>query len=537
MIPYYLTILFLKRINNSKLLLIYFCSCFILIISFYFYLFRIKSNCSNWAKGLNNTYIENNSSKYGCQIKIPKKCAYKIWNNIQDYTKIRKIDCKIYDKKKLIENILRNSNSSFINRNTVKFGFPLTNKDQICLNDFSYDENPIFKYVMNNLVDMDKKEILSKYYKDRIPEIQLDFSDDNKANLIIDVKFNKTLSKDRRLLETNSIPYSNNILLLYIDSLSRNNAIRQLKKTINFFEKFLSYKGGFNPKYPFEIFHSFQFFKYHAFDGYTFTNYPFLFYGQKKENIHKHLITKFLKENGYITCLAIDICNIDNTRTYFNFSRQDVFDHQYLSCDPNNFDISINTIRCLYGKQNTEYFINYTEQFWRKYKDNRKYASLLINHGHEGTLNVVKYQDDVIAKFLNRLFNENLLKDTSIILLSDHGVGMPSIYYIYDFYIREIYLPSFFIIINDRKNISYEQQYKFIHENQQNFITAFDIYNTLGNIIYGDKYNDIINKTLEIDSAKSNLGISLFDKINSKERSPKIYTNYSLMSDSVCFSN
>ncbi len=135
------------------------------------------------------------------------------------------------------------------------------------------------------------------------------------------------------------------------------------------------------------------------------------------------------------------------------------------------------------------------------------------------------------------MFNENLLKDTSIILLSDHGVGMPSIYYIYDFYIREIYLPSFFIIINDRKNISYEQQYKFIHENQQNFITAFDIYNTLGNIIYGDKYNDIINKTLEIDSAKSNLGISLFDKINSKERSPKIYTNYSLMSDSVCFSN
>ena len=84
------------------------------------------------------------------------------------------------------------------------------------------------------------------------------------------------------------------------------------------------------------------------------------------------------------------------------------------------------------------------------------------------------------------MFDENLLKDTSIILISDHGVGMPSIYYFYDFYSTEAHLPSFFIIINDRKNLTYEEQYKFIQENQQTFITAFDIYNTIGNIIYGD---------------------------------------------------
>ena len=63
---------------------------------------------------------------------------------------------------------------------------------------------------------------------------------------------------------------------------------------------------------------------------------------------------------------------------------------------------------------------------------------------------------------------------------------MPSIYYVYDFFTAEIYLPSFFVIINDRKNISYEKQNKYIQENQQTFITAFDIYNTSGNI---RKYN------------------------------------------------
>ena len=91
---------------------------------------------------------------------------------------------------------------------------------------------------------------------------------------------------------------------------------------------------------------------------------------------------------------------------------------------------------------------------------------------------------------------------------------MPSIYSVYELFTKEIYLPSFFIIINDRKNISYEKQYKYIQENQQTFITAFDIYNTSGNIIHVDNYENILNKTLKIDSPKSNLSISLFNKIN-----------------------
>ena len=107
-------------------------------------------------------------------------------------------------------------------------------------------------------------------------------------------------------------------------------------------------------------------------------------------------------------------------------------------------------------------------------------------------------------------------------------------YYLYDFYTMEYHLPAFFIIINDRKNVSFEEQYKFIQENQQIFITAFDIYNTIGNLIYGDKYDNIQNKTFKIDTFKSNLGISLFNKINPKERFPKKYSNFSSISESIC---
>ena len=429
---------------------------------------------------------------------------------------------------------MKYSLSPYITKKTLRFGFPLTNKDPICFKDFDKG-NPIYNYVLKNLVDMDNKEILYKYFNDKMPEISLDFSDKDKGKLIIDVHFNKTLSEERKLLESNSEPFSKNILLLYIDSVSRANALRQLKKTMNFFEKFMTYEGYFNDKYSSEIFHSFQFFKYHSFHGFTFFNYPILFYGRRRVKYNtKHPINYYFKKNGFVTCNVHDYCKIDNTRIFHNFTKEEVFDHQYLSCDPNSADINKNFIRCLYGKQDMEHFLEYTNQFWRKYKNNRKYASVLTNHGHEGTLNVLKYQDEIIANFLNRLFKDNLLKDSTIIFLSDHGVGMPSIYYAYDFYKQEIFLPSLFILVNDRNNISYEKQYKFIQENQQTFITGFDIYNTLGNIVYGDKYDKIPKKSSRIDSFKSRFGISLFNRINAKKRFPKKYNKYSLIPNYIC---
>ena len=124
---------------------------------------------------------------------------------------------------------------------------------------------------------------------------------------------------------------------------------------------------------------------------------------------------------------------------------------------------------------------------------------------------------------MNSLYKDNLLKDTSIFLLSDHGCDMPSGYYIYQFYRHTSALPMLFIIINDRKNIDYNKQYFYIQENQQTFITAYDIYNTISNLIYGDNYINIENKTDLHDTPKSPFGKSLLEKINAKKRKPKLY--------------
>jgi len=122
-------------------------------------------------------------------------------------------------------------------------------------------------------------------------------------------------------------------------------------------------KGAFHDKYPNENFHSFQFFKYYSFGGFTTVNFPFLFYGKKRSNKNKILITKFFKENGFITCGANDWCGIDNIRAYHNFSKDDIYDHIFPICDPNNEHYNLNTIRCLYGKHSIEYLLEYSVQF------------------------------------------------------------------------------------------------------------------------------------------------------------------------------
>ena len=130
------------------------------------------------------------------------------------------------------------------------------------------------------------------------------------------------------------------------------------------------------------------------------------------------------------------------------------------------------TKKCLYGKYDFSYLLNYSEQFWRLYKNNRKFSSIILNGAHEGTMEVLKYFDDIIYNYLISLYNDNLFKDTSIFLLSDHGTGVQSIYYALDFYIIEHQLPMLYIIIKKKKNISYQEQYFWIQENQQTFIIS-----------------------------------------------------------------
>ena len=84
----------------------------------------------------------------------------------------------------------------------------------------------------------------------------------------------------------------------------------------------------------------------------------------------------------------------------------------------------------------------------------------------------------------------------------------------------EISFPIFILIIPDKKNSTYNEQYKEILENQQTLITPFDIFFTLRHIIYGNNYKE------NLHYQQRNKGESLFKYINPKNRTCKRYINF-----------
>ena len=254
----------------------------------------------------------------------------------------------------------------------------------------------------------------------------------------------------------------------------------------------MPYKGKFNNKYPSENFHSFQFFKY-------------------------------LKENGYITAFSNDMCLRDSCWMPHDMSKEEICDHELILCYPNMKSTNSMIKKCLYNKVNAGHQYEYGFQFWTKCIRGGEFLLIVNNDGHEGTLEILKYDDDIIFNFLNNLYNENFLKETTILLLSDHGCPMPSVYYFNSFFRLDKNLPMLYILTYDQKNVSYTKQYKNIYENQQKFITAYDIYNTILYLIYGKDYFKKYDKNFKI-IPKSKLGEQLFSRINPK-RTPYYYKN------------
>ena len=497
-------IIYILSIKNKKIIFL-----IILILLNLFYLIQEViynfSSCNEWEKGLNKTSLDNNIKKNECKIRIPKHCYYKIGKYFLESNPCIHIshNPRLY--------IIKNSKSPFINKNSMNLGFPLTNHNDKYLkrmNGISFK-----KLYLNDVIDMNNLSLLNSLNNIR-PEISVDFSKNQTGIFKVNINYNKSLSEEKKNLENLTNPYSNNIIILFLDSVSRANSIRQLKKTLKFFERHMPYKG-------YENFHSFQFFKYHSHKFFTVGNYPILFYGDRNRENRKR-INYYFSKNGFITSLASDACINDFTESLRNISSDEIYDHEYIMCDP-NYIIANSKLKCMYGRLHVEFLFEYINQFWRKYKDNRKFSAILTNFAHENSLERLKYMDKIIYNFFNELYKSHLLKDTSIFLLSDHGVAIPSIYYLNDFFQIEKSLPMFYLFVNDRKNVNYYSQYKYIYENQQTFITGFDIYNTIIHLLYGEQYET--NKTVGIISKK---GKSLFTMIDSKARSPKHYASMDL---------
>lgn len=138
--------------------------------------------------------------------------------------------------------------------------------------------------------------------------------------------------------------------------------------------------------------------------------------------------------------------------------------------------------RCLYGDSLHNYQFNYTMQFWEAYPNNRKFFRTHLSDNHEFFGIQVHYVDEDLARFFQEFYDRGYMKDTVVMFLSDHGSHPFSFHFgfIPDNSRRvEMYMAMLFNIVPNDLQPEYIQNLK---DNEQSFISSFDVYASLKTI-------------------------------------------------------
>ena len=513
-----------------------------------FILFKIyKRNhffCGEWDKGLNNTFIDNDSKNYPCKINIPKNntCLIPEIGRLIDFTSLYRPSCNNinYIKSQII--YFRRSldrlqeNISYYNLSSRKFfGYPLTNNENYSYNSCGTLVNPSLKNLETelhkNIILMDlylKNKTL--YYKNEPnPEVFVNLRSKNEK-IIVNITRNNTLVEERKKISSKlkANRLFENVLILFFDTVSRAHFFRKFKKTVKFLEQFTKYEKDYNKKNM----TVFEFLKYHSLNSFTNPNILAAYFGSKFDGNGTHF-AKYFQENGYITGRTTTLCEKINVHselplTYVNWDHENVA----LPCikgiyqDFFTYKLSSVVRRCLFGIDLIKYSFEYMESFWTTYLDENKLFVFDSGDGHEPTGQIVGYIDKFLYDILNKFYSNGWLKDTAIILFSDHGQHLRGTFNTMDSkdFQYELSLPFLFLFLPNKKYLYKDNLYEIIKQNQQTFITAFDIYDTLIHIAFGK--NKEMYQELSVP-----LGNILFSELNYTERycdSPKIESQINL---------
>ena len=539
-----LAIIIINSIRKKKKIPIIIIVSLILYVVIRLFLFfnSMKDSCQPWNKGLNSTIMDN-SPDFECDVVYPEKCLlYKIntFFDLSSYVKSCSPDYDHEEDNKHLIRYLKIDKSLMDLSDKTHFGYPITVNNPLFNKNNPEEYYNVGSYVMKNIILMDLyNHVNKKYYNESYlrPEVEVIYDKKTKKRKIeINVIKNETLAKERKEIETdpnnkNTSIYKN-IMIIYIDCISRQHFLRVMKKTSSFIEKFMKYNNNLGLS-------SYEFMKYQAFCHWTNPNVVPMFYSSYIDSYTVNIV-KYLKENGYVTAQSQNMCSkesfeYDPQYIEENYLELDEFDHENIAmfCDPNYEEIDNKSPittgpygilrRCITGKDSFEYMIEYGKQFWKKYKDNKKYLRLIFQDAHEFTGQVVKYLDEPLYNFLNDLYKNKELENTALFFICDHGNSYFNYFYYYilksdDSLIERGYASLYIILPNFKENKN-EEYLNNIKERQQSYITPFDIHDTLLHISYGNN--------LDFDSILySHHGNSLITNFEYKSRKCKEWEDF-----------
>ena len=513
-----------EKISITKLVILFFSS-FILYILLYNYVFVYS--CKDWEVGFTdfnkheygdqtkintNTYLQTSNTFYStsCKIRKPYYCSQHILSNIFDISFLLNENCTTNPRdstKYLMPFITENTKHK---NNIYAVGYPYAT----VLSNISLVFNVYGSVIREFRRDMEDLNVNKNYIKQIEASVYFN-PKDNKGKVKINLKYNeneaikrKEVFKDKAHQYTmktgmSNDPRPNNIFLFYIDSVSRVLFKRKMPLTFGLIEKYYKYNSSSNNKNNKEInnhynIQSFQFLKYHSGGPFTHYNMGPVLYDHITDNPISRLPDLFttFKDNGYITGVSTDYCQskivtMETNENSTHYS-EEMADHDFSSifCDE-NFSYSRNEhsffkghysprIKCLYGKQTGEHSLEYTKQFFDKYKDSPKFFSLGFIYNHDNTGEPIKYMDKPVYETLKYLFENHLQKNSVFYFMSDHNFIMPSIYSYFklDDWVQEWTLPFLYVIMSKDVDKFYEKA-QILNANEYNMIVPYDIHRSL----------------------------------------------------------
>ena len=394
-------------------------------------------SCNNWAKGLNDTYIDNTSKDYPCLINIHKDNSCYL-SEIGKYFDISSkfwpfcLDNELIQyQKKYFLNSIKKYDIKYHNLSKKNyFGYPTTNNNKYSIKKFGNTlsrgkmnlEEELFKNII--FMDLYLKNKTKYYPNEPKPEIYVQFKK-GKGKIKIKVQKNETLIKEREKTRNyNNKSMFQNVIIMFFNTISRAHFFRKFPKTISFLNKLSRYETNFSKKNQ----TIFQFFKYNSLNYYTDPNLRATYCGASIESNGTYF-AKYFKSQGYILGKTSTYC--EKTSLIFSNKKKaknDIrWDHEgiSISCIKGiylGFFLSKMTSviqKCLFGKQIFEYALEYLESFLETYLDYNKMFLFESGEGHEPTGQTVGYLDKILYNFLFKLlYSKSFLSNTTIILFS-----------------------------------------------------------------------------------------------------------------------
>ena len=465
---------FSKKLKFRKICLVIFFFFPFSPIFIFFNIYKLNHfSCNNWAKGLNDTYIDNTSKDYPCLINIPKdnSCYLSEIGKHFDFSSKFRPFCLnnelLQYQKKYFLNSIKKYDIKYHNLSKKNyFGYPTTNNNKYSIKKFgntlSRGKMNLEEELFKNIIFMDLYlENKTKYYPNEPkPEIYVQFKK-GRGKIKIKVQKNETLIKEtEKTRNYNNKSMFQNVIVMFFDTISRAHFFRKFPKTISFLNKLSKYETNFSKKNQ----TIFQFFKYNSLNYYTDPNLRATYYGASIESNGTYF-AKYYKSQGYILGKTSTYC--EKTSLIFSNKKKaknDIrWDHEgiSISCIKGiylGFFLSKMTSviqKCLFGKQIFEYALEYLESFLETYLDYNKMFLFESGEGHEPTGQVVGYLDEIFYNFLFKLSSKSFLSNTTIIIFSDHGQHLNGPLYLFNVkdFLYERTLPLLFLIFPNTQEL------------------------------------------------------------------------------------